>query len=289
MPSFGVALAWIILSPIAFFTNLVGVAFILHYNPLFHSVDVALISLLVTMSLNAWLLLPIPAVMELGGFDWSEGLCTFYAWLSMTLRSAHLLVLLIFNVYWMASLRVSDRGQMFSTSKSVKICVFISWFAAIVVGLVPVTGGTSLFNFYSSNVCRFLPYNVDIGLAVFFIVLAFVSMVLGIVSSSDTLVLFHHMKHVALSKYNAGRFHAPRPSAVAQSGSNIHAKYNELAVSMELCLLGLCFTVASCLLNAIPLIVTQFLQLLQDFDQDKLEMTSLWLLLVEALTLPHFL
>ena len=255
MLSVDTAIVWMVLSPLAFLTNFFSIVFVLHYNPLFHSIDVALISLLVTMAFNSWLLLPIAAVMRLGNFEWTEDMCTFYVWLNITLRSAHLLVLLVFNVYWMASLRMSKRDKLFTSSKGVKASVFASWFTAIIAGLVPVTGGTKIFNFFSSwpSECKFLPYNVDVGFVVWFVVLSLVSVILGITSSADTLMLLRSVKAVSASRR---RIHPPRPSTVAESSAaDLHAQFNELDGCTELCMLVLCFTIASSLLNGLPLMV----------------------------------
>ena len=256
MPSFGVSLAWILLSPFAFITSLIGIVSILHYTPLFHSIDVAFISILVTFATNSLLVLPIPAVIGLDAVDWYKNLCTFYTGLTLAIRCANSLLLLVANVYWIASLRISKRKNMFLTSKSMKAFVLLCWFIAVVVGLVPAAGGTRLFDYYDSDECRFLPYDIDIGVFVFFVVITLLSMVWGIVSSADTFCLFHAMREISLRKYSSDTFHQ-RQSTIAPSGSNnIHARYNELTVNKELCLLVLCFTIASNCLNGIPFMVS---------------------------------
>ncbi|CAG5128313.1 unnamed protein product, partial [Candidula unifasciata] len=232
MPGFGVALAWMIISPFAFLTDCFSIFFILHYKPLYHSCDVAFISLCVTMATNAWLLLPIPAVAKLADVYWSQSLCAFYTWLSTTLRCSHILVLLVLNVYWMASLRVSNKSNVFISSKPITVSVCICWFISLVIGLIP---------------------------------------------------------DVALTKYSADRFHLPTISGGIRTSALIHAKYNELNMTIELCRLVLLFSMASSVLNAVPLLASQFVQLIQEYSRETLETTLLWLLLIEALILPHLL
>lgn len=258
MPSSGVALAWMIISPFAFLTDCLAVIFIFHYKPLYHSCDVAFISLFVTMATNAWLLLPIPAVVKLAGFYWSQSLCAFYTWLSVTLRSSHILVILVLNVYWMASLRVSRKNNLFTSTKPITASVFVCWFISLIIGLIPAADVAHVFGYYEDNVCKFLPSNISRGFAIFFIIVPLVSTVMGVVSSLDSLLLFKAMKDVALTKYSADRFHLPTISGGLSASARIHAKYNELNVTIELCRLVLFFSMASSVLNAIPLLVSVF-------------------------------
>lgn len=258
MPSSGVALAWMIISPFAFLTDCLAVIFIFHYKPLYHSCDVAFISLFVTMATNSWLLLPIPAVVKLAGFYWSQSLCAFYTWLSVTLRSSHILVILVLNVYWMASLRVSRKNNLFTSTKPITASVFVCWFISLIIGLIPAADVAHVFGYYEDNVCKFLPSNISRGFAIFFIIVPLVSTVMGVVSSLDSLLLFKAMKDVALTKYSADRFHLPTISGGLSASARIHAKYNELNVTIELCRLVLFFSMASSVLNAIPLLVSVF-------------------------------
>ncbi|XP_059175643.1 uncharacterized protein LOC131955513 [Physella acuta] len=284
-----VAIAWIVLCPIAFLTNVIILLVVQHYRPLLHSCDVAFTSLLVTMAANAMLLLPVQSVTELASIPWGVELCTFYVWLSLTLRASHLLVLLVLNVYWVASLRVTVKGHMFTSSKHVKFLVTICWIIAVIIGIIPATGGIKIFQFYDSETCKFLPTDVSLGFGVVFIIMALVSFVMGIISSADSRQLFKHMHQVALRKYNAGRFHLPTVSGNVQTSSPVHAKYSELNVARELCSLVFYVTLMSSCLNSIPLFVSQFVQIVQEHDRVVMETVLLWLLLAEALVLPHFL
>lgn len=256
MPSFGTALAWMIISPVAFFTDFLGILVILHYKPLFHSCDVAFISIFVTMTTNAWLLLPVPAVVTLGDIFWSKKLCSFYTWLSITLRTSHLLVLLVLNMYWMASLRVSRRGQRFGSAKAMKVCVCVCWFVSVTAGVIPVAGGPDIFDYYHNGVCKFLPRNVSVGFAVAFILASFLSLVMGLISNLDMYLVLRNMRNVALTKYHAGRVHISTVSGRGQTGSQINARYCELNASLELCRLVLWYTATSATLNALPLLVS---------------------------------
>ncbi|KAH9514152.1 hypothetical protein Btru_030429 [Bulinus truncatus] len=291
MPTFEVALSWIVLSPVAFFQNLFAIVVVLHYMPLFHSCDVAIISLLVTMATNAFLLFPIPAVLELGDFSWGQDLCTFYVWLSLTLRTSCHLVLLVANVYWMASMRMTVKGQLFMSSKSTKLCVILAWLASIVLGIIPATGGVVMFQYYdaSEGSCNFLPANIGFGFALIFIIVPMLSFIMGLLSSVDSLLLFRQIRSRVMARFNAGRFQLPRLTPGPEHRAAVHARYSELNVSTDLCRLVVIFTSVSSALNGLPLVVSQFVQMIQDHDRVAMETTLLYLLLIESLVVPHLL
>ncbi|XP_055864705.1 uncharacterized protein LOC106079323 isoform X2 [Biomphalaria glabrata] len=287
MPTYAVALSWIVLSPVAFLSNILAIIFVLHYRPLFHSCDVALVSLLVAMATDAVFLFPVQAVVELGEFLWSQELCTFYVWLFVTLRALTLLVILMINVYWMASLRVTLKGQLFTSSKSAKFCVCICWLASVLLGIIPATGGVVMFQYYEDGVCKFLPANISFGFALVFTILPLLSFIMGLISSIDSMQLFRQIRSIILARYNAGRFRLP--NSTSGSDRSAHAKYNELNVSTDLCRLVIALTLVSSALNGLPLMVAQFVQMIQDYDRVSMETTLLYLLLIEALVVPHLI
>ncbi|BFZ23426.1 hypothetical protein BsWGS_26465 [Bradybaena similaris] len=289
MPQFGVALAWMVVSPLAVITDIISIIVLLHYKPCFHSCDVALISIFVTMATSSALLIPVPAVIRLGGVSWTRHLCLFYTWLAIALRTSHLLVLLVLNVYWVASLRMSPTGRMFMSAKPMKASVGACWLVAVLAGLPTVAGSTELFPVFQNDVCHFLPANVHVGYAIFFILLSLVSVIMGFISTLDTLLVLRSMREAATSRCREAGILAPTFSGAAGGRSEAHGKYNELCFSTELCRLVMCFSLMSAAMDAFPLLVSQFMELTLELDLDPLEVTLLWLLLAESLTLPHVL
>ncbi|GFR90912.1 hypothetical protein ElyMa_002579500 [Elysia marginata] len=305
-PSWDVSVAWLCLCPVALATDLLAFAVVFHFRPIQHSVDVALASLFVTMATDVFLLLPFPAIIRLANdLRWTKDACTCYNWLASTLRASSILALLLLNLYWVAALRTSADpsvnsvrpGRIFSSAKLMKMAVSISWVVSIIIGMVPVAGETRVFDYYESDPygrsCWFLPHSTDIGFSLFFIILVLACLFISLISAADTLLLFRHMRHYAVTKFSTGRrVSIPgHVTGVDQSDSPIgHPQHSELSVSRELCRLGFCITLCSSMLNALPFVVSQFVQLTQgDYDQVAMETTLLWLLLVEALVIPHLL
>ncbi|CAG5125905.1 unnamed protein product, partial [Candidula unifasciata] len=278
MPRFMVAVAWMILSPLAVITDTIGVVVCLHYRPSFHSCDVAFISIFVTMAASSAILFPVPAIIKLGDLSWNKNLCLFYTWLAIALRTSHLLVLLVLNVYWVASLRMSTKGRMFQSTTPMKATIGACWIVSLLVGLPPV-----------NEVCSFLPADVHVGYAVFFIILSLVSVIMGFISTLDTLLLLRSIRDAVASRHRTAGIQAPTFSGAVDGRSQAHVEHKELNVSIELCSLIMYFSVGSAAMNALPLLVSQFMELTQTLDLQVLEVALLWLLLIESLVLPHVL
>ncbi|RUS89250.1 hypothetical protein EGW08_002993 [Elysia chlorotica] len=305
-PSWDTSVAWLCLCPVALLTDLLALAAIFHFRPLLHSVDVALASLFVTMAIDVLLLLPFPSIIRLDGdLKWTKEACTSYNWLASTLRASNILVLMLMNMYWVSALRTSpdpsaqspNSSRIFSSSKLMKLAVMISWAVAITIGMVPVSGQNRVFNYYKSDNktqnCTFLPYNTDIGYSLFFIIIAIASLFISVISAGDTLLLFRQMRRLTVTRFgNARRVSLPGHSMdVSQSEHpSAHAQHSELSVCMELCLVGFCVTLGSAVVNLLPFVLSQFIQLLHDdHDHVAMETTLLWLLLAEAALIPHVL
>ena len=267
-PSEDVSIAWLCLCPLALLTDLLALLVIFHFRPLLHSVDVALASLVVTMATNVVLLLPVPALIRLAGeLRWTKDACTFYNWLASTLRASNILVLMLLNVYWVTALRTFTEPKpqayspkkIFSSSKLMKLAVVIAWVISIIIGLVPVAGETRVFDYYQSDFygrsCWFLPYNTDIGFSLFFVTLTLASIFIGVISAGDTLLLFRQMRKYAVTKISSAR-RDDLPGVAGSDSRGGHPEHSELSVASELCLLGLCFTLCSAAINALPLVVS---------------------------------
>ncbi|XP_046579621.1 uncharacterized protein LOC124287179 [Haliotis rubra] len=288
MVEYGVAVAWMVLSPVALLTCVVAVVVIAHYRPFFHGTDLCLMSLLACLMANVLLLIPIPGVMTLRGIPWSQPLCYCYIWVSVTVRVAEILSVLCMCVHWMTMLRLPSGKQVYGSTKAVKVYVVIMWLLAAVIGIMPLIGATD--DGYSSKrgTCVFLPHDLGVSFALFFIILNLCSVVLCLICTSDTLVLLRYMRRVAVVKYQAGRFYLPSTSAVAKTGSQtVHARYNELTFSSDLSRLVLAVVIATAAINHLPFTLIEFGQLVEKPNTALVQTVVQWLLLVQSLTLPH--
>ncbi|XP_067659526.1 uncharacterized protein [Haliotis asinina] len=290
MVEYGVAVAWMVLSPVALLTCVVAVVVIAHYRPYFHGTDLCLMSLLACLMANVLLLIPIPGVMTLRGIPWSQPLCYCYIWFSVTIRVAEILSVLCMCVHWMTMLRLPSGKQVYGSTKAVKVYVVIMWLLATVIGIMPIIGATD--DGYSSKkgTCVFLPHDLGVSFALFFIILNLGSIVLCLICTSDTLVLLRYMRRVAVVKYQAGRFYLPSTSAVAKTGSQtVHARYNELTFSSDLSRLVLAVVIATAAINHLPFTLIEFGQLVENPNTELVQTVVQWLLLMQSLTLPHAL
>ncbi|XP_071110260.1 uncharacterized protein [Haliotis cracherodii] len=287
MVEYGVAIAWMVLSPVALLTCVAAVVVIAHYRPFFHGTDLCLMSLLACLMANVILLIPIPGVMTLRGIPWSQPLCYCYIWLSVTVRVAEILSVLCMCVHWMTMLRLPSGKQVYGSTKAVKVYVAIMWLLAALIGIMPIIGATE-DGYSTKGTCFFLPHDLGVSFALFFIILILCSIVLCLICTSDTVVLLRYMRRVAVVKYQAGRFYLPSTSAVAKTGSQtVHARYNELTFSSDLCRLVLAVVIATAAINHIPFTLIEFGQLVEKPNRALVQMVVQWLLLVQSLTLPH--
>ena len=151
MTQFLSAVGWLVLSPIALITNVIAIVIVCHYRTQFHGTDVAFISLFVSMTTQALLVLPIPAALAIHDEGWLRSeLCSFYVWLVLCVRMSELLATVIMNVHWMCVLRFTSGQEVYSSATVIKILIVVAWFAAAVTGLVPVTG-PSFYTYYEET------------------------------------------------------------------------------------------------------------------------------------------
>ncbi|XP_041377681.1 uncharacterized protein LOC121390039 isoform X2 [Gigantopelta aegis] len=298
MTDFGQTVAWLVLSPIAFITSVLAIVIVAHYKPFFHAIDIALLSLFATMALNSAILLPVPAVVYLRQATWDSHLCNFYVWATITFRVAELLGLMYMSFHWIAVLRCPPDKKWYGSTKVTKFVLLGIWFLAILAGILPSIGAGNDSLADKENHCRFLPYDLGDGFAMFFLLLTLFAMCMCFICSLDTMMLLRHMKRVAVVKYHAGRFCLPPTSLSSSSSSSVatpsvnqtaHSKYNELTFSADLCRLLICVITISACVNHFPYIIIQFMQLVQTPNRKSSEAAVLWLLLLETLTLPHAL
>ncbi|XP_050411671.1 uncharacterized protein LOC126826700 [Patella vulgata] len=288
MPSVAQLIIWIVLSPIALITCIACIVIIAHYKPYYHGTDISLFSIFIAMSLRVVIVILLPSIMELANLGWTLHLCNFYVWAFIALHIAELLSFVTASIHWMSIPRSSTKKKIYNSSKYVKIVISLVWFFAIVIGIVPVIEWSE--NFQGFGECRFLPYNLGTGFSVFFIIINVFSFTMSLICTCDTMVLFSSMKRVATNKYQAGRFYLPSSASVAKTASQtVHAKYNELNFSSDLCRLVVILIICAFTIIHIPFTVIEFYQLVDNPDREILEIIILWLILIEALILPHLL
>lgn len=260
MESFGNAVALLVVSPVAIVTNVVAIVAIVHYRSFFHGTDVVILSLLINFILKAFFLAPIPALLLLvDSWQWSFFLCGFYVWAGLCFRMCELLCLLCMSVHWMSLLRMESGKQIYTSTRVVRVVVIVSWFLAAVFGSLPILGARAS-DYFLRGVCYFLPFDLDFGYALFLAILSVFCVTMSLICTVDTVLLLKQMKKVAVVKYQAGRFYVPNSESaeVAKTSSpgSVHARYNELNFSEDLCKLVVFFIVATAVMNHLPFTVS---------------------------------
>ncbi|KAK3602736.1 hypothetical protein CHS0354_017182 [Potamilus streckersoni] len=202
---------------------------------------------------------------------------------------AQILCLVTMCVHWSAVLKISAEKKKFISAKVLKIVVVFVWIVSSVVGLFPTIGVTS--DPFQKDMCTFLTFDLGMGFTIFFIVLIFATVLTSAICVIDATVLLKYMKQVAEIKYQAGRFYLPdKRTSVPSSGTcTILERYHRLNFAWDLSKFILVFTILSFFMNHVPYAVLQCLQAFSGNDREWIEVTVLWLILLEALLMPHAL
>lgn len=246
MYSFGIGLSWMIISPVALVTDILAIIVIAHYFPFFHGTDITLISIFIAMAGNAFLVLPIPAYLLIRGHQWTSNLCIGYSWCVLTLRLAQLLSLMVISIHWSTLLKMSAQKKKYFSTKFLKVTVVFIWICSAIFGLLPLIGVAS-DEFDKNNKCKFLAFGIGTGYSLFFLIIIMVSMFVSVLCASDAMILIKHMKSVAKTKYQAGRFHIPdrRADLPIQGNSSLAERYHRLQFACDLSRFVLIFVILS--------------------------------------------
>ncbi|KAL4220939.1 hypothetical protein ACF0H5_019205 [Mactra antiquata] len=242
------------------------------------------------MAGNAILVLPIPAYLQIRDQQWTSSLCIGYSWCVLTFRLAQLLSLMVISIHWSTLLKMSAQKKKYFSTKFLKVTIVFIWICSAIFGLLPLIGVAS-DDFYENNKCKFLAFGIGTGYGLFFLIIIMISTFVSILCASDAMVLIKHMKAVAKTKYQAGRFHIPdrRADLPIQGNSSLAERYHRLQFAWDLSRFVLIFVVLSFAGNQVLYGVIQCVQLFTKFERETLEIISLYLVGIEALLLPHTL
>ncbi|XP_063409386.1 uncharacterized protein LOC134692784 [Mytilus trossulus] len=288
MTSNGFGLSWIILSPIAVLTDVAAIAIVCHYKPFYHGSDVMVISLIVAMTMNALLIVPIPACTELGYFDWNAYLCKFYVWAFVTFRVVQMLSLSAICFHWSTIFKASCNNQNKGLTYRIKIISVIIWILSTIIGLLPIIGAVP-DEFFGAGSCRFLSSDIGIGFTVFIFIFVVTCMCIAIISICDVTFLTKCMKSTAHIKYGAGRFYLPNKRSDIPGTYSTQEKFNQLNFTWDLCRF-FCIVISFCFIgNHLPFVILEFMQSTTGFNRSLVQEIILWLILMEALLFPHLL
>ncbi|OWF41103.1 uncharacterized protein LOC110462969 [Mizuhopecten yessoensis] len=292
MSEFVINVLWLVLSPLAGVTGVITAVVIAHYTPFYHGSDILLFSYAITMSINSLLLPSVPALVEITGNTWPDILCQFYVWAFITFRVLQVLTLLSLSVLWSAIMKYSTRGKRIKFTTIVKGVVPTIWVLSAVLGLLPIIGAVP-DTFHSEGKCHFLSSDLGQGMAVTMGVIVFSCVVFSVICVCDATVLLKYVRRVALVKYGAGRFYLPQKrSSVPGAGTyTIHERYHQLTFAWDVCRLVLVWVLGSGLVSHIPYAVLEFVALTSPpgSSHKTIKDAIIWLVLVEALCLPHLL
>ncbi|XP_033763860.1 uncharacterized protein LOC117345036 isoform X2 [Pecten maximus] len=292
MSEFVTNVLWLVLSPLAGITGVITAIVISHYTPFHHGSDILFFSYVITMSINGLLLPAIPALVQITGNTWPDGLCQFYVWASICFRVLQVLTMLSLSVLWSAILKYSTKGKRIRFTTIVKGVVPTVWAISAVLGLLPIIGAVPQ-TFHSEGKCYFLSSDLGQGMGVVMGVLVFSCVVFSVICVCDATILLKYVRRVALVKYGAGRFYLPQKrSSVPGAGTyTIHERYHQLTFAWDVCRLVLAWVLSSGLVSHIPYAVLEFVALTSPpgAPRKKIENAVIWLVLVESLCLPHLL
>lgn len=257
MVSNATALSWLVLSPVAILTDVIAIVFVCHYKPFYHGSDVVVVSLLVAMTMNALLVVPIPVFTELNYIEWNDLLCKFYVWSFLTFRIAQMLSLSAICFHWTSIFRASSKNQNKGLTYKIKIISVVIWLLSTIVGLLPVIGAVP-DDFFDNGSCNFLSSDIGIGFTVFMFIFVITCMFSAIISICDVTFLTRCMTKNAHVNYRAGRFYLSRKkSDIPGDGHcNTQEKIYQLNFTWDLCRL-FCIVISFCFIgNHLPFVVS---------------------------------
>lgn len=256
---FGSSTAWLFLSVIVVLLDVLCIIAICHYRNNYHGTDITLLLVIVPMALNAVFTLPIPAVITIGNYPWTQELCSLYVWIFCTLRLIQILGLLCLSLQWAFFMRITGEAQSKISTFAAPWIMAGAMVLSGLVGILPVAGvaSDSYFN-VRDKTCAFLPYEWGVGFSVFFVILVCVVMCTSMICLTDATLLLRHMKKVAVTKYRAERFQVPVSiSTKYRHGKrNVHDRYGELIFASDLCRFVCTFVMISTIVNHLPYAVS---------------------------------
>lgn len=258
MIDFGIAVSWMIISPVALVTDIIAIVIVSHYFPFFHGTDVTLISILIAMAGNAILVLPIPAYLEIKDDKWTSNLCIGYAWCVLTFRMAQILSLMVMSIHWSTLLKMSAQKKKYFSTKFLKITIVFIWICSVIFGLLPLIGIVgSEFNQEATS-CQFLAFNIGAGYGFYFLIIIFTAMFVSVLCASDAMILIGHMKVIAKTKYQTGRFHIPdrRADIPMHENSSLAERHHRLQFAWDLSKFALVFVLLAFSINQLPYAVS---------------------------------
>lgn len=265
MANFVQSIIWMILSPLAVLTDVFAIIIISHYRPFYHGTDVVLISLHVAMAMNAFFLLPIPALLEFLDFSWPSELCQFYVWTFITCKIAQMINLVTISLHWITVLKTTSRKKSRTSATAVKVVTFFTWLLSGSLGMVPLFG-VGLDTYYSPNSCRFLAFDLGIGFAIFFMIFNIATMCTSVVCATDAAILLRHVRKTGSAKLKKSGLHnSTKDTDVANNEIStlhfVYEKHHELMFAENLCRFVLITVTMSFCVNHLPYAVSRQLSL----------------------------
>ena len=256
MSDYDYAISWFVISPLAVVTDGLAILVITHYFPFFHGTDVTLISLFVAMAGNAMLVLTIPAYLKITGNVWSSNLCYGYVWCVLTVRVSQMLSLMVLSIHWSTLLKLSAQKKRYVSTKYLKFTVAFVWVVSAIFGILPILGAANN-DFNATNNCKFLAFNLGTGYALFFLIFNTVSMFVSVLCCCDSMMLIRHIKTIAGSKYQTGRFQLPdrRADLPMHAGSSMAERYHRLQFAWDLSKFAMIFVFLTVGINHFPFTV----------------------------------
>jgi hypothetical protein len=134
------AIVWFALTPVIVVGILLGFLVLGHYTPVLRTIDAFLLSLLSALLLDILLLILIQAVLYFEDLAWSETLCRFYVWASVSFRFAELFTAVAFSIDRVMLIRLHGVTYTYYADRLTAALILVVWMAASFVGGVIVAG-----------------------------------------------------------------------------------------------------------------------------------------------------
>ncbi|GAB1607909.1 hypothetical protein Ahia01_001074800 [Argonauta hians] len=286
------ALSWVVLCPIAIVTNCFGAIIISHYRSSYIGTDMVLITLLLAMAANAGVLLLVPAVYVMLNIAWTVKFCFFYIWIFGFLRAVGLIGLFVLSFHWSHVSKLTPLNRIQAPRFPIKSSILVTVIISVIVGILPLA---RIFMrpdpFASALPCKFLSYDADPTLAIFAIIMILVVFFAIIICLIDSGLLLHSYKSMFLLKYKSGGYYdTERARAMWSRTGIVSDTYSEIQNTFDLWRVVLLQFLLSTLINHIPYLCIEFVQLFSlDAHTEILMLTVQWLQMMECMLFPFTL
>ena len=157
------------------------------------SLDVFIISILISFLLNASIIVSIHIYVDTHDKIWPTTLCNMYIWMSFSFRAAELLFLTALSVDRSAIFHTSGKYS-FKVTPVVALVVSCISLISVLLGSIPVTGLSRFRTMNAGNQCTYLADDIHIGFAITVAILELTFIVICFIILIDVMIQWSFIK-----------------------------------------------------------------------------------------------